>query len=283
MTQVREGIHTLPDAIYHADPCPAPSLSNSLMKTLLGKTPSHAWHAHPRLNPAYKPYHDDKFDPGTVAHAMLLEGGKGIVTVDAEDWRSKDAKAQRDIIRAEGMTAILARQWDEAQEMAQAARVFLEGSSLAGILADGKPEQTVVWQEHGAWCRAKLDWLTSDRSVILDYKTTSTPNPAAFMRWSMHQFGYDTQDAFYRRGIHILTSRVPDFVFLVQEDTAPFACYLVQADTSMREVATHKITRGIDIWRHCVDANSWPAYEPTIYTADAQAWAIAEEEAHVSF
>jgi hypothetical protein len=36
---------------YHADPCPAPSFTQSIAKVLLEKSPAHARLAHPRLCP----------------------------------------------------------------------------------------------------------------------------------------------------------------------------------------------------------------------------------------
>ncbi|WP_242401117.1 hypothetical protein [Acetobacter okinawensis] len=45
------GIYDLPEAQYHADPCPTPSLSNSVARILLDESPMHAHFSHPRLNP----------------------------------------------------------------------------------------------------------------------------------------------------------------------------------------------------------------------------------------
>ena len=43
------GIHDIPPREYHADPCPAPSLSRSIAKLLVERSPAHAYAAHPRL------------------------------------------------------------------------------------------------------------------------------------------------------------------------------------------------------------------------------------------
>lgn len=40
----------LPSAEYHADPAPEPSLSATLAKLLISRSPRHAWMASPRLN-----------------------------------------------------------------------------------------------------------------------------------------------------------------------------------------------------------------------------------------
>src|SRR5215472_13975214 len=60
---------------YFSDPIIRPSLTQSLCKILLERSPLHAWYAHPRLNPDYAPDDDTKFDIGNLAHTLLL--GKG--------------------------------------------------------------------------------------------------------------------------------------------------------------------------------------------------------------
>ena len=201
MTITTPGIYQMPAAEYHADPCPTPSLSNSLLKILLGKSPAHAKLAHPRLTPTHKEDTSRAFDLGTAAHAMLLEGIDRTLVVEFDDWRTKDAKAQRDDARAMGLTPLLRHQFDATQEMVKVAQSFMEAMGIWG-----KSEQTVLWQEGEIWCRARLD--LQDRNNIWDYKTTSSPNPDAFIR-GMSGFGYDTQDAFYRRGMQQFVGKQP--------------------------------------------------------------------------
>ena len=272
------GIYTMSATDYHADPCPTPSLSCGTMKLMMSKSPLHAWLAHPRLG-GHPDVDSDRFDAGTAAHSILLEGGNNIVVVQADDWRTKAAKEQRTLARDEGKVAMLESQFDRGKVRAVIARKFLRESSLGNILNDGKSEQSMFWCEKGGiWCRARADWLTTDRSIILDYKTTAMASPAQFCRSAMHQLGYDLQSAFYRRGIEVLTGRKPQFVFLVQEDDPPHSCYLVQCAPSMEQVAEHKMNRLMGRWQECLSSNAWPGYENTIYHAEATAWAITEEE-----
>ena len=272
-----QGIHpNITEAGYHNDPCPKPSLSNSLIKTLLTQTPKHAWLQHPRLNPMWEPRSDDKFDKGKACHAKLTGRGAEIVVIDADDWRNKDAKEKRDNARGAGLIALLTHQNAETDLMADIAREFVSKSWLAGLFENSSFEQVVLWEENGIWCRSMIDILTNTREMIVDYKTTSTQSPEEFIRSSMVGFGYDTQDCFYRRGLGHLGHRA-DFVFLVQEDEPPYACYFVEPMNSMRELGDMKVKRGMDIWRKCMQSNQWPLYSETLYYAEAPAWALTKE------
>ena len=85
-------IVAMPLADYVRDPAPAPSLSASIAHLLLTRSPRHAWLAHPRLNPQWAPEEDERFDFGTIAHELLLEGHtNSAVVVDAPNWRKRAA------------------------------------------------------------------------------------------------------------------------------------------------------------------------------------------------
>lgn len=270
------GIHDIAAAEYHSDPCETPSLSASVAKILVEKSPLHAWCAHPRLNPNYKPEESETFDYGTAAHAMLLEGRRsGLRVVEADDWRTKGAREQREIARAEGKTPILARQLSNVERMVLAAKAKVHQSELAGIFEQGKPEQTLIWREGKVWCRARLDWLTHKFVVdTLDYKTTQNAEPGAFCR-SLWGLGYDVQEAFYRRGLRALGRPDPRFVFLAQEVEPPFACSLISLDPQSQAIGDAKVEEAIRLWGRCLEADKWPGYPTQIAYSDAPAYQTA--------
>src|SRR4030095_13276592 len=111
------GIYDLPAADYHADPCPEPSLSSSIVKMLCLESAAHAHYAHPRLNPAAIEENGEHFDIGTAAHALLLEGSKTIAIIDAKDYRTNAAKDARDVAYAAGLTPLLLARWTDVQAM----------------------------------------------------------------------------------------------------------------------------------------------------------------------
>jgi len=278
---VQPGIYDIGALKYHADPAAQPSLSSSIAKILITQSPRHAWLAHPRLNPNYVREEDSRFDLGTAAHAMLLERRDNVVWVEADDWRTKAAREMRDTTRALGRLPLLVKYKPVLQEMVAQAALTLQASELGDILTTGKAEQTLVWKDGDAWCRARLDLLSADRRVILDYKSTENAEPEAFIR-QIGRLGYDVQAGYYTRGLNIVTSPSgvePTFIFLAQEITPPYECSLIALSNAYREIAQAKVARAIRLWSYCLARNEWPGYGTQIRYAEPTAWQIAEAEA----
>lgn len=276
------GIYTIPHDEYHADPCPTPSLSSSVAKTLLRQSPAHAAMQHPKLNNNYVNEESSRFDLGTIAHALLLEDDSSrLITIEADDWRTKAAKEARDAARAEGKIPILVKQAAHLLKMVGTARDFLRNSEVGDFkfLA----EQMLAWQEGNVWCRARPDWLSTDHTLILDYKTTDDANPDAFIR-QIARMGYDTQAAFYLRGLEAVDPiDQPLFVFFAQEIEPPYACSLIALSNAYLEIANAKVERAIKTWGYCLKTGDWHSYTNRILYAEPPSWAMAEHERTEAF
>jgi hypothetical protein len=273
------GLHNLSSDIYHADPCPVPSLSSSIANILLTQSPAHAWLAHPRLNPRHVREVDSRFDLGSAAHSMLLERRTdALVIVDADDWRTKAAREARDQAQAQGKYAILARQFADVEKMVTAAHKYVQTTELADILDTGVPEQSLVWQEGNMWCRARPDLMSVKPpvTVVLDYKTTESAAPADFAK-QIGRMGYDLQSEFYTRGFSMIGAEVL-FIFLVQEINPPYACSLISLSNAYREVGQLKVNRALKVWERCMFEKSWPGYETRVLYAEPKPWDLIEAE-----
>ncbi len=263
----------MPAAEYHGDPCPSPSLSNSIIHVLLSQSPHHAWTAHPKLNPAYEPDHDKKFDVGTAAHALLLEKNSDVEVIQAKDYRSKDAQLVRDQAIRAGKMPILSRQWADVQAMVDQAWLQLGEHETPTPFLGGKPEQTLIWEEDGLWCRARCDWLHDDRSVIDDYKTTSaSAEPNAWTRGPLFAMGYEVQAAWYLRGLKWTTGAEAAFRFIVQETYPPYALSVIALGPDVLTLANQKVGRALDLWRECLSTGKWPGYPTRTCWAELPPW-----------
>jgi hypothetical protein len=272
---LRPGIHdALPASDYHADPCETPSLSASIARILIGKSPAHAKAAHPRLNLDLVREESDKFDVGTCAHELLLRGVSVIDIIDAKDWRTADAKAARLASRNLGRIPLLPPQAEAVLAMVDAARIQIaEHSARPPLFANGKPEQTLIWKDdHDVVCRARLDWLRDDYEAIDDLKSTSaSADPAKWTR-TMYGMGADIQVAFYRRGVERLTGLRPAFRYAVIETYPPYAMSVVDLAPSALAIAEDKVERAIELWAYCVEKDFWPGYTDQVASIEVPTW-----------
>lgn len=273
--------HELPMAAYLADPCVTPSLSSGCAHTLLTASPFHAWCGHPKNPRRIACDQSVAMDKGSIIHAMLLENTEeNVVEIDAPDFKTKLAREARDAARAEGRHPILAHKLAGLRALVTAARSYLDRSDLAGILEDGGvSEATMLWQDDGVWCRARPDWISGDKGVLLHVKTTGgSAEPGEWIRTQLLRMGYDISAAHYERGARALGMDRAQSIFLVIEQDPPHGCSLVGLTPALRDLAMNKTERATTIWRHCVSRNFWPCYPSAIAYAEAPAWALAQAE-----
>jgi hypothetical protein len=271
------GIYDISAPEYHADPCPEPSLSSSILSELLAASPAHAREAHPRLNPDFVREEKEIFDRGTAAHAYLLQGEDGFEIISAPDWRTKAAQEARAIARLAGKVPLLEKHWNTVLEMTAAANRQLDAfRDPPRPFCAGKPERTIVWREGGIWCRARLDWLHDSLTVIDDYKSTgASAHPDAWTRGPLFA-GADIQTAFYLRGLKAVTGNDARWRFVVQENFAPYALSVIALDPMVLALAEKKVRLGIELWGDCLSTGVWPAYPNRTCYAELPPWIEAQ-------
>lgn len=255
MRKLREGIHAdVPMSDYISDPCPLPSVSRGTLHTLITQSPLHARYHHPVLGDAPSS-ESSRADAGTAVHSLVL-GGNEIAWLEFDDWRTKQARAVRDEIRASGRTPMLAKDRDDAEKAAEIAKIRLRS------FGPGVAEQTMIWKDGNTWCRARPDWLSMDQNVIVDLKTTMNADPFAWAKSTMYSQGYDLQHAHYLRGLQVLTKN-PElrFVFLVVEIEAPYACSVVSLSNEAVDYAERKRSEALARWADCYERDEWPGFQ----------------------
>lgn len=267
-------------AEYHSDPCATPSLSASMAHILLSQSPAHAWQRHPRLGATPGEATRD-MDTGSLVHAILLGTvADSLGFVEADDFRTKDAKAARDRIREGGKTPVLLWQFSEAQKVAEHLRDKLAAFGID--FSKGKNEFSVAWEEQTVsgpiWCRARMDNLHP--TLIRDLKTIRSAHPRVCAKHCI-EYGYDIQFAAYTRAAERLA---PDLVgrvgfeFVFVEVEPPFAVTPVVFDGQFRMLGEQKWERATGLWARCLKHNSWPAYtvdQPLVVSPPQ--WALQQE------
>jgi hypothetical protein len=272
---LQPGIHDdIPADAYHADPCELPSLSASIAHLLCTASPAHARAAHPKLNPTLEREEDDKFAIGTASHALLLQGEDIAVVIDAPNYKTKVAQEARDAARATGFVPLLVGQWGRVQAMVAAARDRLDEINVQPrLLTEGKAEQTIVWDEDGVACRARLDWLRDDHTAIDDVKTTiRSANPDGWTRSTLFSIGADIQAVMYRHAVLATTGVEPEFRFIIIESQPPYELSVVSLGPDVLVMAEKKLRWAVALWRKCLASGEWPGYPRQVCFAEMPAW-----------
>lgn len=276
----RPGIYKdFPTADYFADPCPEPSLTQSLAKVLLDQSPLHAFHLHPRLY-AQAADHDEAYDKakaiGNAAHALMLCRGKALAVEDFPDFRTKEAKAFKAAARDAGKEPILAAHFEIAVEMVKAARSQLAAiSGCERAFNVGDAEVVIANCEDGLWLRAMVDWITPDLREVWDFKTTGQSVSPWATGKLMASAGWHVQAAMHER---ILDKIDPAgagrrrFFYVAQENASPCALTVNEIDEAALTIGRKQIGYAVDIWRDCLKRNRWPAYPPRIIRPELPGW-----------
>jgi len=276
------GLYLMTEAQYHADPCATPSLSCSLAKKCLPLgsgtgTARHMWHNHPRLNPDYEAQDSTKFDLGSTFHTLILGKGDEIQVIDANDWRTKAAKDDRDAALKAGRQPVLKEQMQRARAMLSAAAGQIEiRPELAGAMAAGRPERVLIWIEETEagpiMCRCKLDWLPDEGEAFPDWKSTgASPGPDDYGR-TYFDIGADLQDAFYRRGIRQVLDRKARLIFPVIETSQPHCLMVHRTAPASLAMADRKIGYAIRLFGLCMAEQCWPGFPVEDAHQEAPSW-----------
>lgn len=278
-TVLATGIHDgVPAELYHRDPCPEPSLSASVAKLLLERSPAHARLAHPRLNAERVDERKAEFDLGSAVHALVLERNeRGIEPLDFDNYRTKAAQDARDAAYNAGKTPLLPHQVTLVRDIAASVEAQLANHREAQDAFNpilGRPEQTLVWQEdNGIWCRARVDWLPFGRqNVVYDLKTEAqSANPEDWSR-SLYDKGYHITAAHYRRGLRKLLGREFHYRFVVVEKEPPYALSVCELAPDALHHADREAERAVNLWGRCLSRNWWPGYVGQVAGIDMPPW-----------
>jgi hypothetical protein len=284
ITITEPGVYDIPEAEYFADPIPGGSLSASSAKKLLAEGgPARYRHQldHPEPPSA-------EMELGTAAHKLVLGVGQEIAIIDAKDWMTKAAKADRDAARAAGKLPLLPPQHEQVKAMAAA----LGRNPTAAALLNGErgyPEMSAFWTDlaFGLWRRCRFDFMPDPKRpgipVITDYKTCADASKSGFAK-AVDNFGYHVQAACYCDGWRAIYGTDPAFVFVAQEKTPPYLVATYQLDAEALAIGRAAMARAMEIWRDCREAeadgaqHAWPGYSHEIETIALPRWSRSRED-----
>lgn len=279
------GLYDLPAEVYHRDPVPEWSLSQSgATKLLRPSCPAKYLHDRMHGTPTTK-----AMDRGTLAHSLVLGVGTQAVIIPpellAKNGAASTAEARAFIAEAEAAGNIAVKETEYAQIKAMADAMRLH--PVAGRLfeQDGSVEQSMFWRDEvGTMRRARIDFLPSapssrGRLIVADYKTARSADPDVWIK-AAADYGYHRQDANYRHGVKALgLADDVAFVFVVQEPTAPYLVSVIELPPAAVSLGAAQMDRASRIFANCKASNHWPDYTggrvvtvdlPSYYTLAAE-------------
>ncbi len=277
------GFHMLSATNYHRDPAPAPSLSHSIVRALLDRSPRHARYMHPKLTP--EPLDEDStdaMDAGTVLHHLILGGGAPPVIVAADSFRTAKAKDERDAARAAGRVPILAHKLAELSRCAEAVKAHMrERPECAEFFAPGRSEVTMLWRELEGdaaefWCRSLVDRLPDDPAAPL-FDLKSVANLTTSARWPRDtRAGYGSQAAFYLRGARALGRTPREVRFVLFERTPPYCIHIAVPGQTVIERGEQDVKEAAMKWIAGLHFDQWPGVSTEAEYFELPQWELAD-------
>jgi len=240
-------VYDMPESEYRAHP----GLNYSLLKTVIKKSPLHAWHE--KLNPKEQ---TEAMRIGTLTHlaAQDMESySQTTCRAPVVDRRTKAGKEEwaRFCEANEGKTALTAEDDERLVMMGQVIR------DTAGPLVDN-PFEVVSIVEKGEYSlKGRFDWLGED--YIVDLKTTTDASPDAFAKASWN-FGYYMQAGFYCALAEKERCIDHSFFWIVIEKEPPYACVVYKANDELIERGKQDAVRAIQMWLKCSEAGHFNGY-----------------------
>ena len=199
---------------------------------------------------------------GRAVHAAVLTPTaykrEFAILPEGIDRRTKAGKEQYEefITAAEGKEIITAQ---DAEMIKQIAKAIRSNKEAAELLKGTRREKPFFWKDDSdILCKCRMDAVTTGR--IIDIKTAQDADTDVFAREAM-RYGYHVQaahyiDAYYKK----ISSKTPDWYFIVVEKTEPFCVNILKADIGfldygfvVRQDLMNKLIK-------CQKENSFPGY-----------------------
>lgn len=256
------GVYEISADEYHRDPVVGGSLSSTGARKLIPPScpAKYKWD---RDHAADSEPINRTFNFGHAAHKLVLGAGPELVKIEAENYRTKDAKAAQAAALAAGKVPLLLPEWDQVHAMAAAIKAHPVSAFLNPATA--RCEICLVWQDGhtGVMCRALVDCLQP--FALVDYKSANCGDTEELGR-ACDKFGYAQQNDFYATGARALglADENTPFVFIAQEKDAPYLITPFQLDSTALRIGKERNIRALNTYRHCTETDYWPGhvYDP---------------------
>ena len=148
---------------------------------------------------------------------------------------------------------------DDADVIKAMVSVFRKTPAAMKLIKGTRREKGVYWMdsETGVNCKGRIDAFK--QGIIIDYKTTIDASTETFKREAL-RYGYDLQAAMYLEWIRANGFNPKDFVFIVQEKTAPYLINIIRASDAFIDRGMWIMRDLLTKYKECIETDIWPGY-----------------------
>jgi hypothetical protein len=261
-------VRDMPAENYHA----TAALSASGAFTLASECAA-LYHYSSPFNPdAVQEEANGRMDVGTALHLAALEPHRLLDhtrIVDADDWRTKDARAERDDAREAGIVPLLRKDLDLVTRLHGALRA---NPYVVDLLDGADTEVSYFWTADGVPLKARADIIARDGMAIGDLKASANASPGFFQRQAFNA-GHFLRAAWYQAGWREAAGKKADYWFVVVSREPPHLVTIARLDDRALAWGEMMMRRALDLFRKCREAGIWPPYCTEPATLGLPPWA----------
>lgn len=199
---------------------------------------------------------------GRALHCAVLQPEKFLNTyafADFGDQRKKKNKAYKANFLAENKGKEILGLDDYNQINAMRRKLMAHPNASRLLCVPGVCETSVYCEIDGIKHRATPDKWIASANLLIDLKTTDSASKRRFT-YSVQEYDYAVQAAFYSDVMCAVGHEVKTFLFLAIEKEPPFGIALYQLSNERLERAREDIRQAREILRVCLETNEWGGY-----------------------
>lgn len=215
----------------------------------------------------------DSMSFGTLAHTIMLEPEKlegCIASPNFGPLRKTEGKATKEEGKAnkgrktewgaEHSDKTIISSEDYAGMLGASRAIWADPEAAALMKAVSETEKTVTWKDEmtGVQCKSLFD-MFADSGFVMDLKTAKDARWPIF-RKQAENLGYFGQAVFYRRAAREAGLGDVNFIWIVVENTAPYAVQVFNLPQSAIDIYEPVIDSFLKKYKACTETDHWPAY-----------------------
>ncbi len=157
--------------------------------------------------------------------------------------------------------AILERKLEDlSDEDLDIADAIISDPEFQYYFSDGHAEISGFGTLNGVDCRIRCDYLVPGNNLILDLKTTASLSMKS-INYSIEDYGYHYQAAFYSMLAEEITGNKHGFLFCFMEKKAPYRVQILELSRNYLSTAQNAVLGYLDVFRGCLKNNDWPKHK----------------------